>query len=525
MMLHCDVSVRNEVSRMRSLVAAKQNRLFVTALACLIAWLPVAGDARCAEPLRIGSKRFTESYVLGEVLLRTALMQGEAVHKQGLGNTGILVAALRAGAIDVYPEYSGTIAREVLKLEGNPSIEELNRSLASLGLAASVPLGFNNSYALGVREALGEKLGIRTIGDLASHPSLRFGLSHEFKMRHDGWPGLARRYGLDAVAPSGLDHGIAYEAIAAGRIDVIDLYSTDAKIARYKLRVLDDEREYFPRYEALLLHRAEVPARFALQWQALGALEGRIDEARMIAMNAAAELDGKTFAQAAALLEEPTLPAEAQAGRRGFLDALFAADLWRLTREHLLLVFGSLAASILVGLPLGVLAAKKKASAQLIFAAVGIIQTIPSLALLAFLIALMGSIGTWPAAVALFLYALLPIVRNTHTGMLGVGEGLRQAAVALGLSPRDRLLAIEMPLAGPAILAGIKTSAVINVGTATIAAFIGAGGYGERIASGLALNDNIMLLAGAVPAAVLALVIQGLFECLERWWAIPGRYR
>ncbi len=481
-----------------------------------------AGAAFPAETLRIGSKRFTESYVLGELLLRTALTQGAAEHKKGLGNTGILVAALRAGAIDLYPEYSGTIAREVLKMDGNPTQEELSRGLAPLGLSASIALGFNNSYALGVREDLAAKLGVRTIGDLARQRSLKFGLSHEFLARQDGWPGLTRRYGLAAAAPSGLDHGIAYEALAAGRVDVIDLYSTDAKIARYKLRVLADDRGYFPRYEALLLHRADVPVRFAPQWQSLQTLAGRIDAEHMIAMNAAAELDGRTFAQAAAMFGgEQALPGAAP--KAGFFEALFAADLWRLTREHLLLVFGSLAASILAGLPLGILAAKKAACAQPVFAVVGVIQTIPSLALLAFLIAFMGSIGTWPAAVALFLYALLPIVRNTHAGMLGVGEGLRQAAVALGLSGRDRLFAIEMPLARPAILAGIKTSAVINVGTATIAAFIGAGGYGERIAAGLAINDNTLLLAGAVPAALLALLIQGMFEWLEHLWAIPGR--
>jgi osmoprotectant transport system permease protein len=529
MMTRCDMTDRNETQAMHSKVAANRQASGLKsatsgfkAIICLFFLALHASSALAADPLRIGSKRFTESYVLGELLLRAALTQGAAEHKQGLGNTGILLAALRTGAIDVYPEYSGTIAREVLKMDGNPTLDELNRGLASMGLAASVPLGFNNSYALGMREVLAVKLGIRAIGDLAAQRSLKFGFSHEFLARQDGWPGLARSYGLAAISPAGLDHGIAYEALTAGRVDVIDLYSTDAKIARYKLRVLDDERGYFPRYEALLLHRAEVPLRFAAQWQALRALEGRIDEARMIGMNAAAELDGKTFAQAAALFGATDARAE-PAAKRGFLDALFAADLWRLTREHLLLVFGSLAASILAGLPLGVFAAKKTAFAQPIFAIVGVIQTIPSLALLAFLIAFMGSIGIWPAAVALFLYALLPIVRNTHTGMLGVGEGLRQAAVALGLSARDRLLAIEMPLARPSILAGIKTSAVINVGTATIAAFIGAGGYGERIAAGLALNDNTLLLAGAVPAAVLALAIQGIFEWLERLWAIPGR--
>jgi osmoprotectant transport system permease protein len=237
----------------------------------------------------------------------------------------------------------------------------------------------------------------------------------------------------------------------------------------------------------------------------------------MIRLNAAAELQGKSFAEAAALLDADFKTE--QRGERRFTTVLFAPDFWRLTGEHLLLVFVSLAASIAAGIPLGILAGKVKALAQPVLGAVGVIQTIPSLALFAFLIALLGTIGTVPALIALFLYALLPIVRNTHAGLQAIGRGMRQAALALGLSARDRLLRIELPLAAPAILAGVKTSAVINVGTATIAAFVGAGGYGERIVSGLALNDSMTMLAGAVPAAVLALLVQWLFELWERRFA------
>lgn len=471
------------------------------------------GSAEAADVLKIGSKRFTESYILGELLTQAATRNGPAMHKAGLGNTGILVAALRTDAIDVYPEYSGTIAREILKLEGNRGLAELNRGLAPLGLSAAVPLGFNNTYALGVQEEFAVKLSLRSISDLATHPTLRFGLSQEFLARQDGWPGLSRAYGLASFSPVGLDHGLAYEALAQGRIDVIDLYSTDAKIARYRIRLLTDDRGFFPRYDALLLYRSDVPRRFPQQWQALTALEGKVNEQRMTQLNATAELEGKSFAQAAALFFGDPMSGTQP---RSFFAVLFAPDLPRLTREHVLLVFGSLVLSIVIGVPLGVAAARKRWLAQPIFALVGVIQTIPSLALLAFLIAIIGSIGTLPAMVALFLYGLLPIVRNTHAGLMAVGDGTRQAALALGLSTPDRILSIEVPLARPSILAGIKTSAVINVGTATIAAFIGAGGYGDRIASGLALNDNVTLLAGAVPAAALALLIQGLFELLER---------
>jgi len=463
--------------------------------------------AHAEDPLRVGSKRFTESYILGEILARAA--GGE--HRPGLGNTGIVLAALKAGAIDVYPEYTGTIAAEIVRRAGNPGLDELNAALARQGLAAGIPLGFNDTYGLAVRP----ELPVRRISDLQRYPGLKFGLSQEFIGRADGWPGLKRAYGLPQPTPSGLDHGLAYEAIGAGRIDVMDVYSTDAKIERYRLRVLEDDRRFFPRYDAVLLYRADLPQRLPRQFEALKKLEGRIDERLMIRMNAAAELEGKSFAQAAALF----FGDEAR-GERRFLSTLFGADFWRLTREHLLLVIASLAASIAAGVPLGIAAARLPGAAQPILGLVGVIQTIPSLALFAFLIALVGTIGVAPALIALFLYALLPIVRGTHTGLVHAGRGPVQAAMALGLEARDILVRIELPLALPSVLAGIKTSAVINVGTATIAAFIGAGGYGERIAAGLALNDNVTLLAGAVPAAALALIVQGAFELGERRFRI-----
>ncbi|MFD2272520.1 ABC transporter permease [Undibacterium arcticum] len=197
---------------------------------------------------------------------------------------------------------------------------------------------------------------------------------------------------------------------------------------------------------------------------------------------------------------------------------MFDGNLWRLTRQHILLVVLSVAAAAIVGIPLGVVAAFVPRMRQAVMAVVGVLQTVPSLALLAMLIPVLGMIGTAPALIALFLYALLPIVRNTCTGIGQVPQGLRLAARALGLKPKDCLLLIDLPLAMPVILAGVKTAAVMSVGTATIAAFIGAGGYGERIATGLALNDNQMLLAGAIPAAMLALVTQLLFELIE--WAM-----
>src|SRR5438552_13966079 len=347
-------------------------------LALLIA-LPAQADT-----LRIGSKRFPESYILGEVLRRTIEGKIPVEHRPGLGNTGIVFAALKAGSIDLYPEYTGTIAREILRVDGNPGIEDLNAALAPQGLGVAVRLGFNNSYALAMREDRAQALGIRTLSDLANHPGLKLGLSQEFIGRADGWPGLKAAYRMPYATPSGLDHGLAYEAIAAGRIDVMDIYSTDAKIERYALRVLEDDRKYFPSYEAVLLYRLDVPRRFPEAWRALQALEGRIDERRMIRMNAAAEIEGRSFAEAAALIDAEGKPQIA--ARRTFWGALFGPDFWRLSGEHLLLVFASLAASIALGVPLGVIAAKLPKSEQVVLGAVGLIQTIPLPALLPCLI-------------------------------------------------------------------------------------------------------------------------------------------
>ena len=468
--------------------------------------------AAAAPPLVVGSKRFTESYVLGEIVRQTLAEAGvPAEHRQGLGNTGILEQALASGAVDIYPEYTGTIVRELLKREGNPSLAQLNEWLAPRGLKAAVPLGFNNTYALALPEAVAQRLGITRISDLARLPpgALKLGLSHEFQQRADGWPALQKAYALPQAAGAALDHGLAYDALKAGQVDLIDVYSTDAQIGRAGLRVLVDDRQFFPRYDAVLLMRAGVDQKPLLK------LAGRIDEAAMIGMNAQAELDGLAFAEVARRFLAGATAAPSQ--RPSLLVRVFAPDLTRLLLQHLALVFGALALAVLVGVPLGVLAFGRPRLAAWVLGLVGLLQTVPSLALLAFLIALLGTIGFVPALLALFVYALLPIVRNTHAGLAGVPAGLTMAACALGLTDRQTLWSVQLPLARPTLWAGVKTAAVINVGTATVAAFIGAGGYGERIVAGLAVNDTAAMLAGAVPSAVLALLVQSGFDLVERW--------
>jgi osmoprotectant transport system permease protein len=494
---------------------APMKRLAALLLAtCLVAACG-ASAADAGGRLRVGSKRFTESYILAQVLAQTAaphLAEPPEV-KQGLGNTAIVYEALRSGSIDLYPEYAGTVSLEILKSEKPLTLDEMNRGLAPLGLGAAIRLGFNDGYALAMREADARRLGIQTLSDLVKHPELKLGLSNEFIGRGDGWPGLAKRYGF-RQQPNGLDHGLAYDAIAAGQIDVMDIYTTDAKIAHLHLAVLQDDLGYFPRYDALVLYRLDVPQKFPQAWAAMRRLEGTIDEQAMIAMNARAELEGVAFDAIAR--DHLAGRGNASAPRSGFVAKLFGPDLARLTAQHLALVGISVAIAALIAVPLGLWVFAMPRARGVLLGLTGLLQTVPSLALLAILIAMVGAIGATPAVIALTLYALLPIMRNTVTGLAEVPQGLRLAASALGMTQVQRLRLVELPLAWPTILAGIRIATAIAIGTATIAAFVGAGGFGERIVTGLAINDRDLLLAGALPAAALALLSELLFEVLAR---------
>ena len=476
----------------------------------MLMFLLLLGVSASAEPLRVGSKRFTESYVLAEIVAQTA---GEGAQvKSGLGNTAIVFAALQSGEIDCYPEYLGTISQQILHSNEALTLAQANERLAPLGLAAGLAFGFNNGYALALRDQRAQALGLSKLSQLAAHPELKMGLSNEFIGRADGWPGLARRYGLPQK-PTGLDHGLAYEALAQGQIDVMDIYTTDARIGQLGLRVLEDDAAYFPRYDAVLLYRIGLPQAHPQAWARMQKLAGSIDEKAMIAMNARAELEGVGFAQIA---REHLAGGAASAQQDGFMHKLFGPDFLRLTLEHLGLVLAAVAIGAAVGLPLALLASGHAAARGLLLGTSALLQTIPSLALLAVLISLLGRIGTLPALIALALYALLPIVQNACAGLAGVPEGLRLSAKALGLRPAQSLWLIELPLAWPVIVAGLRTACTIAVGTATMAAFIGAGGYGERIVTGLALNDSSLLLAGALPAAALALLFEAAFALATR---------
>ena len=488
---------------------------FLLIFSCILVF-PI-NSSFAAESVVIGSKRFTESYVLGEIAKRTLTNAGiPAEHRQGMGGTIILWEALRGGQIDAYPEYTGTIATEILKGDPSMSLDQIRHSLEKLGVGMTTPLGFNNTYALVMRRSEAQRLGIRTITDLQRHPELKFGLTHEFLERQDGWRSLRERYALPQQNVVGIDHALGYGALANGSIAVKDAYSTDAKIEQNDLFVLEDDLHFFPKYEAVFLFRSSASADAVA---ALHRLEGTLDETRMIRLNAEAERT-KNYASAADLYFNEGAASRPQtsghSGRSHFGES-FPSKLTRWTLRHLQLAGFSLLLSIIVGIPLGIIASRGGAVGHVILGFAGVVQTVPSLALLALLVPLpFFGISVRTAIAALFLYGLLPIVRGTATGLQDIPRALRESAVALGLSPLARLWKIYLPMASRSILSGIKTSAVINIGTATLAALIGAGGLGEPIISGLSLNDHVTILEGAIPAAVLALLVQWCFDLLDR---------
>jgi len=477
------------------------------------ALLMCGGPAASAlpQPVIIGSKKFTESYVLAEIAKRAVEKDGLPVElRPGMGGTVILWEALRKGAITCYPEYTGTLREVILQTGrvGGPEeptdLDVLSPRLAQYGIGMTGKLGFNNTYALVMRRGRARGLRIQQIDDLRNHPGIVVGLSHEFLGRADGWLPLCARYGLHMQNVRTMDHTLAYLALAKGDIDVMDAYSTDARISEEDLVLLRDDRDFFSQYQAVFLYRLDANPRLP---QALRTLVGTLDERRMTRLNAEAERT-HDYSKAADLYFH---------GHGMSNSRSLARNLARWTGRHLLLVSLSLSASILLGIPLGIWASRPGWLSEMILGVTGLIQTIPSLALLALLVSI-PFLGISPvtAIIALFLYGLLPIVRNTASGIQDIARPVRESAEALGLEPLARLAKIFLPLASRSILAGIKTSAVISVGTATLAALIGAGGLGEPILSGLNLNDRATILDGAVPAAILALLVQAAFTFLDR---------
>jgi len=462
---------------------------------------------RAQETIRVGAKHFTEGYILSEILSQLLEDAGYKVdRKYNLGGTTVCFEALRNKAIDVYPEYTGTLAEEILKSESRLDFSELQSRLQKeMAMEISASYGFNDTYGLSMKKAKALELKMQTISDLRGQPHLSLALSYEFLKRKDGWDNLASAYALPHK-PVGIEHGLAYQALEENRIDITDVYSTDGEIEKYNLIVLRDDKGFFPKYEAVSLYRTSLSAPLK---KILSTLEGQISETEMQAMNAEVLYGKRTFSEVASsfLLSKKLIKNKRE-------EASATREIISKTITHLRITFIAVALAILLALPLGIVLYRYATFSKAVLYGVGLLQTVPSIALLALMIPLLG-IGAVPAITALFLYALLPILRNTTTGLFAVDPLLKKVAAGIGLTPWQRLRYVELPMAMPAILTGIRTAAVITIGTATLAAFIGAGGLGEFIVTGLALNNTELILRGAIPAAALAIIVELVFEWIE----------
>lgn len=512
-----------------------------------MAWLlllccATAAHAQRTAPVVVASKPFGESYILAEVFAQLLESRGIAVERRpGLASTDIAFGALRTSSIDVYPEYTGTGLLAVLKdtldatLRASPqaTFAHVSREFERrYGVRWLPPLGFQNTYAIAVRKETAARYQLTTLSDLAQHNAdLRAGFTPDFIGRPDGLRGLAQFYGVQPATVRPLAPAVKYEALSTGGVDVIDGYSTDGLLARYDLTVLEDDRHFFPPYEAAALVSPRLATERPDAISVLSLLSGRMSVEQMRALNRSLEVDGLDVRTVAAnalrqtgLADARGEPADdgAPGAAQGFWSFLWdrRAETLSLFLRHLLLVVTALAAAIVVAVPAGLLLERARRLAGGTLGILGVMQTVPSIALLAFMIPLLG-VGVAPALVALWLYALYPIARNTFTGVRDADVDAVEALEAMGATPRQRLLWVRLPLATPVILAGVRTAAVITVGAATLAAFVGAGGLGDPIVAGLALADMRLVMSGAIPAAVLALIVDGGLALMERWWRPP----
>lgn len=497
--------------------------------------------ATAQETVTIGSKTFAESRILGEMMAQMleAHTELKVVRRLGLGGTMVCFESVKSGQLDIYPEYTGTGYVTILKIKkkSNDPLQTYLRVKRSyekrFDLTWLSPFGFNNTYVLAVRQEVAKRYSLSNISDLKNiDGKIKPGVSHEFLNRPDGFPGLREAYGFQFSNVTGMEHGLAYQAIASGKIDLIDAFSTDGELLRYKLHPLRDDRQFFPPYYACPVVRQELLRAHPEVRAALERLGFAINDQTMQKLNYSVQEEKVPIPEAVSrflqdndLIEKTQIVEDDEERQDGFFAMMWQRRLktLSLTRRHIYLAMASLLLAIGFGVPVGILITRYDSLAQPVLTISGIIQTIPSIALLAFMIPVPGlGLGVKSAICALFLYALLPIIRNTYTGIQEVDGQLLEAARGMGLTDRQLLTIVELPLATRTIMAGIRTSAVINVGVATLAAFIGAGGLGDPIVTGLQLNDTDLILAGAIPAALLAIVVDQLLGLVERILAPKG---
>ncbi len=477
----------------------------------------------------VGSKIFTENMLLAE-MLAVLLEENHGFHvdrKLNMGGTKLVFDALRGKQIDIYPEYTGTGYTMILKKSGDTNPDKIysivkQEFLQKFGLVWSRPLGFENTYTVAVRKQDSRFKGLQFISQLQGQAQFfHLGADHEFLERPDGFERFARKYRLNFKKNKiwTMNQGLLYSALKSQQLDMIMAYSTDGRIKAFQLKKLKDDKQFFPSYSAAYLTRAGALRRWPSAQIALSALEGNINEREMIALNHQVDqlkyevnqvvrdfLTKKNLLSAGARELRLPGPAHYYWSKRGYL--------LKILMEHLLLVFVPLILALLFSLPVGIWSAHNSQAEKAVFAVINTLQTVPSLALLALFIPFLG-IGFAPAVSALFIYSLLPLIRNTCAGIKNVDRRFVETSAGLGLSFWQILRHVQLPLALPMILAGVRISAVTVVGTAALAAFIGAGGLGDPIFRGIATLDSRLIVLGAVPACLLAIALDKCLAFLE----------
>ena len=477
----------------------------------------------------ISSKAFTENIVLSEMLalLLEEKYNFKVVRKFNMGGTKLIFDSLINGYVDVYPEYTGTGYAMILKQSGEKDPKKTYKIikkefLKRFDLIWSLPLGFENNYALLVKEKDIRFKKINLISQLQNQAhSLRLAMDYEFAERKDGFESFSKNYKFSWSKNNlfAMNQGLMHSALNNKKVDMIMAYSTDARIKAFNLKTLKDDKKFFPAYEAAYLTRVDVLKHFPKLKKAFYDLEGHISEKEMIFLNYQVDqlkyevpMVVKNF-----LIQKKLLTGKVQDLKKQNLMAYYFSKkdyLLKIFIEHLILTFVSLFFALLVAIPIGIWATRNRQVEKIVFTLVNALQTIPSLALLGFLIPFLG-IGFVPAVATLFVYSLLPLIRNTFEGIKNVDRNFVEASAGMGLSLWQILRFIQIPLALPMIMAGVRTSTVIVVGTATLAAFIGAGGLGDPIFRGIATLDSRLIFLGAVPACLLAIFLDKSLGFLE----------
>jgi osmoprotectant transport system permease protein len=483
--------------------------------------------SQAIEDLRVGSDLSTESNVLAEIIRQTALKAGEAnvTHELGMGEVSETFTALRTGKVDLYPTSTEMIKSHLLGTASPPDPDTLNRELEKLSLGMSVPLVKKRKYVLAMPESMAVALKIQTISEALGQPQLRFGLSPRFMKDEMGLKRLQQRAKKIIVAE--LDRYQLGDSLKKKSVDVIDLESTDPIIFKNALRVLQDDAKYFSGQQIVLLHRLDVARRFPKTWERLQLLDNSLTEKILLTLNGKVESGSKKTADAVeeflSLRVPPvtaTTPVQAREiesqNYQPAPSANYRSNLLHTTQRHLMLVLVALALSIVAGIPIGMLAYGWPRFGKFVHATMRLLDIVPFMALLAFCVVLIGTIGTLPALVALLLYGLIPVVTQTHLGLASIPKELRESALLQSLTGLTRFRLIDFPLAAPKILAGIRQCAVVNVGTVAIAALVGVGGYGDAIILGLSEENYGKILSGAIPAALLAIFLHFAFGLFGR---------